>query len=438
MPSPFAAHAAGPAQSAVKGVEMNASYCDNVSIDLSESSLRLSFNIHIIMVIVLSSSIASVFVVLANVLIIVALLYSRRKRNVAGNIGINNNSKLLVSSLALRHAILGGLCMPLTIIQIAANGEWRYGPDLCTFRSYTESLLEIVGVFHMVTMSSDTYLAICKPMKYRLLTLRYGYGMVAISWLIPLAIFVLPVFFGGYRNGKEGIFECLNLHHSCIALYGKNVLLVVLPLAIAFPFCVVLIIDVLILRKIVRFNKGKIKIRKRKRNGTPENPRKNVPISGIDLIHGVMVMSTINTTLEYPKYFKQPPIANIDLKFDNLKHLTISSQPEDNVSNGCLSETTGQIGSSDVATLKHSDKSCKWKAFPCTITLITWNAVYGFSIMVCFLYFAFEPYKFPVLTILAVNCLCYVDSMVNPIFTFSNKYLRDSVQETLRKILFRR
>ncbi|KAH9512968.1 hypothetical protein Btru_037186 [Bulinus truncatus] len=99
------------------------SLCNNVSIDLSESSLKLTSNKHLLVAIVALASVIAAFTVRTDAVIFLTLIYTRRKRTTARSCGVSSNAKLLMASLALVHVIIGGFCMPTAIMQIVAKGE---------------------------------------------------------------------------------------------------------------------------------------------------------------------------------------------------------------------------------------------------------------------------------------------------------------------------
>ncbi|KAK0066127.1 trace amine-associated receptor 2 [Biomphalaria pfeifferi] len=412
---------------------MNGTNCQNVTVDLSESSLRLTSNKHLLVVMVIISCLIAAFTVGANILIIVGVLLSRRARRqqVLVSSGISSNTKLIMASFAFGHLIFGGVCMPFAIIQMVSNGAWYFGPDLCVARTYLESLMEIIGVYHVISMSVDTYIAVCQPMKYRVLTSRYAYAMLGFCWLSPATLFAAPLLLGGYRNGKEDMFDCLLQHTSCVTLYGKDTLLLVLPFAVAFPFCVVIAVYTLILRKIRLFhnNRNNRYFRKihRKASALSTDHMKKMDSNSDDSkkkAGGNIVFTVPNVELHKSAHIDDV-ISNKNRNTEVIKLQNLLERNESIKKRRKLFESV-----EDNSKVSQPDR--KWKAFPYMIVMATWFCIYWFSISVCYLYYAYQPSKTPAKNIMAICWFFYLNSVVSPIQLLRNKHLRECVWDVFK------
>lgn len=224
----------------------NLTECIHVSV--SGSDHKLTNNIEIIYATTAGFILLDVSTVVFNVVVVTAMvkqmLIDRARQNLgpANNSGIN---KLLMISLAVSDTVLGLFLMPLCIIEIRNNGRWVIGPGWCKFRYVIDNFLCSVSTFHILSLAVDRYLAICLPLRHRLLTIRTGYLLVAMTWSVP----ALVIFTWTFQELDE-LTVCLQANQPCGSFLFKPVFIAGFACMFFIPFIIVYVLYYLILRSI--------------------------------------------------------------------------------------------------------------------------------------------------------------------------------------------
>ncbi|CAL1541732.1 unnamed protein product, partial [Lymnaea stagnalis] len=194
------------------------------------------------------------FVVLSNITIVAAMLVSRDAFTTNND---HNITKLLMASMACVDILIGTFHMPISVVKIINNGKWILGTELCSIWYHIGNAFCGVTASHILCIAVDKYLAVGKPLVYRVLTKRFGYITILISWTLPSAMFLLPLvsdWFGTTNdeltNGNEKII-------TCSSVLNKNILLLFYSLGIYLPVLTTYILYGLIISEIWKFNKRK-------------------------------------------------------------------------------------------------------------------------------------------------------------------------------------
>uniref|UniRef100_A0A2C9M736 G-protein coupled receptors family 1 profile domain-containing protein n=1 Tax=Biomphalaria glabrata TaxID=6526 RepID=A0A2C9M736_BIOGL len=215
----------------------NGSRCDNVSLDLSESSTRFTSHPYLLVVIVTVLCFLATFIIGANALILGLLVHRRYRNKYVNRIKKQGNFSpirlSLTTSVSFLHLFVAVFCLPLTIVQVVNNGKWILGSSLCRLRTYAEVLTEVVRIYHIVCLSFDFFLMLRFPMRHRMLSPSVGYGVLATVWAIPLVLFVVAVSLGWDTEGIEDALHCLNQYNMCLVVLSQKVVLLFFPIAIA-------------------------------------------------------------------------------------------------------------------------------------------------------------------------------------------------------------
>ncbi|CAL1533052.1 unnamed protein product, partial [Lymnaea stagnalis] len=180
----------------------------------------------------------AVFTVVSNVIVLIALVRSRREdnRNILSCARDNGITKLTMASMTVVDVLIGMLLTPLFSVDVINKGRWYLGRDLCTARQSLNNVLCSVLIFNILVMALDKYLAICKPMYYRLLTVRHGYAMVVLSWSIPCVIFTVLDGSGLSHIGVEDALVTYDKMHHCAQALNKPVVFTMSITTIVLPY----------------------------------------------------------------------------------------------------------------------------------------------------------------------------------------------------------
>ncbi|CAL1545445.1 unnamed protein product [Lymnaea stagnalis] len=174
-----------------------------------------------------------------------------------GRILTTNNSvitRILMSSLAFSDTMTGTIVMTFGIVEISNNGKWMLGGRVCTFRLAVNNLLCAVSLYHVLCMAVDRFLAVCRPMTYRLLTSRHAYLMVLLAWGFPAVLVVLPEAAGLHHIGVEDKVHCNEINHLCGSIYNTPALFLIFPFAFYVPLLLTYVLYVMILIEIKQFH----------------------------------------------------------------------------------------------------------------------------------------------------------------------------------------
>ncbi|CAL1540405.1 unnamed protein product, partial [Lymnaea stagnalis] len=180
-------------------------------------------------------SAVALFTLSSNLIFIVIMLCTNRTRNDSRNKSNDNTiTMMLMMSMAISDITCSISVMPLSIVEVIENGKWNLGETWCTARLTINNFLCSVSIFHVNCMALDMYMAVCKPLFYRLLTNRTGYIMVMVSWLVPSALVVLPRLIGLDKLGAKESVECVG--DKCTSIYTQSIFFIVLTVVVPLPF----------------------------------------------------------------------------------------------------------------------------------------------------------------------------------------------------------
>ncbi|XP_059157363.1 octopamine receptor 1-like [Physella acuta] len=190
-------------------------------------------------------SVITAFTIVVNLMLIIALVRSRRQetRQAPGKHGI---TQMLMTSMAVSDFIFGVFLMPLGVSEIISNGHWKYGQNLCYVRISFINILCAVSIFHVNCLALDKLLAVYKPMWYRMRTVRTGYVMVSVSWLLPVVLlfYTLPAMLNLLGPLNTSVYS-LVLFFFVLAFYVPCMLAYVLYAAV--------------LLKVIKYNRNNFK-----------------------------------------------------------------------------------------------------------------------------------------------------------------------------------
>ncbi|KAK6980058.1 trace amine-associated receptor 13c [Biomphalaria glabrata] len=171
-------------------------------------------------------------------------------RNIPNNGG--NESKItqfLMTSFVTVELLVALFLMPLFIVHMFNNGQWTLGSYVCFTYESIEYVFLILTFVHMMTMSIDMYLAVCHPLKYRMLTSRHARIIVALTWLVPITFSVILLCL------KNLLTKETNPPILFFLIIFLIVCLIFLPILLAIIFYA------LILREVLHFYRRKIALK---------------------------------------------------------------------------------------------------------------------------------------------------------------------------------
>ena len=122
-------------------------------------------------------------VILGNTLVIVAIAVDNSLKQL---------QNWLIASLAASDLLLGLLIMPLSLAN-ELMGYWVFGNVLCAFWLSTDVFLCTASILNLCLISVDRYMSITRVTYARQRTLRKVVTMIAVVWLLSVAICFPPL-----------------------------------------------------------------------------------------------------------------------------------------------------------------------------------------------------------------------------------------------------
>ncbi|CAL1536453.1 unnamed protein product [Lymnaea stagnalis] len=177
-----------------------------------------------------------------------------RKRIIKNrNRSSNQIPKLLMISLAFNDLIYRLFISPLGVSDNMENGVWDYGWDACYARIFFIYYQFCVSICHINSMAIDRYIAVCKPLLYRLLTNKSGYLLIGCSWGFPAFMQLVPHVLDWAHVEGTKIFKCNG--KECAEIYSTTSFIVLIVLGFCIPFFTPYCFYVFILKEVIMFNR---------------------------------------------------------------------------------------------------------------------------------------------------------------------------------------
>ncbi|KAK0055476.1 trace amine-associated receptor 13c [Biomphalaria pfeifferi] len=414
---------------------VNQTVCDNVSVDLSESSVRFTTHPEILLVIAVAMSLVAAFIVVSNVLLIAAFVYSRYHGKYINRTdrpgGYSDTKNILSISFSLAHFVIGGFCMPLAIVQILLNGRWSLGSSLCTARVFAEVLSEIIIIYHAICMCIDNVIMVRKPFLYRMMTSKTGYVMAVLSWTMPTILFFISSALGWNTQGLEDALLCLRERHVCVAIMSKNFVFLIMPSAVSISIVGFIGLAAIVLKEVHRLHETKVKqgnIKKANREKIvghdcrTTNKSYKIRSEGSESLNeAIKSGSNIKSIAQLIE--SERSISTITLTRVRIAYLSC----EVDQSTAIMMQTRSRVTALPAKTAANR----KRKTFGILITLVLLHVLYLTAFMVVSALLVFHAKMFPLWLISAIIMLRYFHSASIPMVLFQYKPTRKLVRSLL-------
>ena len=185
-----------------------------------------------------------------NLLVLLAIMSSRSMKN--------KPSSLLLRNLALSDLILATLAQPYQLAALVKSSLIEDNGLLCQIGGIASYLLFIVSVGTRVGMCVDRFYALAKPLLYRVrVTFKVAWGMPIYPW-VHAVIFGIGTGFGiGARYDSKSKDCGLDWKRRHIAFT-----LFVMLTHVAIPFIVILVSNILIVRRLRSHDETFLRLRR--------------------------------------------------------------------------------------------------------------------------------------------------------------------------------
>uniref|UniRef100_A0A2C9M0P6 G-protein coupled receptors family 1 profile domain-containing protein n=1 Tax=Biomphalaria glabrata TaxID=6526 RepID=A0A2C9M0P6_BIOGL len=259
----------------------NSSYCP-----VGDTHVNIANSQKVTIALTAMCSVLAAYVCVTNVAVILALCRRSAQSPRDGHRTYGGSNSLpchvLIVSLSVADAITGFTNMPLGTYVIGNSGRWALGKELCFFWIWLDKVLCTVCIYHVALMALDRYIAICRPLVYRLMSKKTTLTLIALSWLFPTIISTILISGAWHHSDIDWLLNCAELAGICTPIYNRTDLIAMSILEFFLPFLVILVLYFLVIFKIYRLDKNPMLQGRPKRTKKEEvNPKSH---SGSDLV----------------------------------------------------------------------------------------------------------------------------------------------------------
>ncbi|KAI8764607.1 5-hydroxytryptamine receptor 4 [Biomphalaria glabrata] len=224
---------------------------------VSQVDITDSHNVTIALTV--TCSVLAAYIGIANLTVILALCRRRVQspRNGLRASGGSNSPPchILIVSMSVSDAIIGFFSLPLGAYVIGNNGIWALGKELCSAWIWLDKVLCTVSIYHVALMALDRYIAVCRPLLYRLMSKKTTLTLVFLSWLLPSIISTIMMSGGWHHSDIDWLLNCAELVGICTPIYNRTYLIVISILDFFLPFLVIFVFYFLVTVEICRLDK---------------------------------------------------------------------------------------------------------------------------------------------------------------------------------------
>uniref|UniRef100_A0A2C9LAQ9 G-protein coupled receptors family 1 profile domain-containing protein n=1 Tax=Biomphalaria glabrata TaxID=6526 RepID=A0A2C9LAQ9_BIOGL len=159
---------------------------------------------------------------------------------------------LLMTSLACTDLLIAVCVMPFNVVEMVYNGKWTLSKLMCTARYEVSHLLSIASVLHVTCMALDRFLAVTKPFQYRPPQKRFGIPPLCASWIIPIAVAILPTINHWHQQGLQDVLTSLENSTTCTRFFNRTFLITTISISLYAPLAATYILYAAILVQIIK------------------------------------------------------------------------------------------------------------------------------------------------------------------------------------------
>ncbi|KAI3368696.1 hypothetical protein L3Q82_025693 [Scortum barcoo] len=142
-----------------------------------------------------------------NILVILAVSLERK---------LQNATNYFLMSLAVADLLVGLLVMPIALVAVLYEYEWRPPNALCPIWLFLDVLFSTASIMHLCAISLDRYVAIKKPIQHIQYKSRAkAMVKIALVWLISICI-AIPIPIKGLENYPDQSNTTFNSNRTCL------------------------------------------------------------------------------------------------------------------------------------------------------------------------------------------------------------------------------
>ncbi|XP_059170133.1 D(2) dopamine receptor-like [Physella acuta] len=148
--------------------------------------------------------------------------------------------------MAANDGFIGAVLMPLSMMEILHNGKWLVQRHWCLLVISLNMIFCTVSIYHVLSLALDRYLAVCRPLLYRILSIRVRVAVICCCWLVPILSYTIAISVDVFSTVRQPSGQC----HICYTSFSVRFYTVAVVVAFYIPFIVILILYIIIFHKI--------------------------------------------------------------------------------------------------------------------------------------------------------------------------------------------
>ncbi|XP_041374083.1 trace amine-associated receptor 4-like [Gigantopelta aegis] len=133
---------------------------------------------------------------------------------------LQSRTNAYIVSLAFSDIVLAVLVLPLHLYE-SWNRWWDLPPWMCQVRDVLESSMVNISVANLCAVAVERYLAVCHPFAHTKVTNRITAVIIALCWVVPLAMWTIYEGSGRRYLGIEDLRYCLFQAGKCVFLLNQ-------------------------------------------------------------------------------------------------------------------------------------------------------------------------------------------------------------------------
>ncbi|XP_060739627.1 trace amine-associated receptor 13c-like [Tachysurus vachellii] len=174
---------------------------------------------------------AVVITVVGNSVVIISIAHFKQ---------LHTPTNILVMSLALVDLLLGITVMPFSMVR-SVDGCWYFGKEFCYWHSTFDFLFTGASIFHLISIATDRYQAVCYPLQYpSRITLPVAGLMAALSWILATVYAFSTVGTKANEANLESYIASIDCFGSCLFLVNSVCASISTSLFFVLPVCVMI------------------------------------------------------------------------------------------------------------------------------------------------------------------------------------------------------
>ncbi|XP_053344090.1 trace amine-associated receptor 13c-like [Clarias gariepinus] len=174
---------------------------------------------------------AIVITIVGNAVVIISIAHFKQ---------LHTPTNILVMSLALVDLLLGLTVMPFSMVR-SLDGCWYFGEEFCYWHSILDFLFTGASIFHLVSIATDRYQAVCYPLQYPTrITLPVSGIMAALSWILATVYAFSTIGTKVREANLEDYIASLDCFGSCLLLINAVIASISTLIFFILPVCIMI------------------------------------------------------------------------------------------------------------------------------------------------------------------------------------------------------